>query len=494
MRRRKLISQIRPSSSLEESRPRRRKLINEFIIVNAALVRRLILPLHERLLGRPTLARAAELERTQWHTTKELRALQIEKLRRLISHAAERCPYYRDVIRDTAIEPSFMTLDELARLPTLSKDDIRRNGPRLLASPFVGRLFDYSTGGSSGDPLLFKIDRSRQSADQSARIRSRRWFGVEPGERELYLWGAAVELAAQDRLKQLRDRLTNHRLLSAFEMTPDRMTRYLCEIEQFDPVHVFGYPSSLARLARHARTIGSRLRGPSLKAVFVTGELLDPRDRAVIESMFAVPVADGYGAREAGFIAHQCPQGRYHVTMESLIVELLNERGRPAADGESGEVTITHLDAFGMPFIRYRTGDLARRSIEPCPCGRGLETLEGLRGRRTDMLRTVDGGEAHALSAIYVLREERGVRQFRVEQLENLDLIVSVVVETPFDDASKRRIVHGLRRRIGDVQVELRIVDHIPVDPSGKHRCVASRATSKALNSDEMPEPQCETR
>ncbi len=462
--------------------------------MNATLVRRLILPLHECLLGRPTLARAAELERSQWHTTSELRELQTEKLRRLITHAGERCPYYRDAIRDAAVDSAFMTFDDLTRLPTLTKGDIRRNGSRLIASPEIGRLFDYSTGGSSGDPLLFKIDRSRQAADQSARIRSRRWFGVEPGDRELYLWGAAVELAAQDRIKQLRDRLMNHRLLSAFYMTPSRMARYLREIERFDPVHVFGYPSSLACLARHARAIGRNLRGPSLKAVFVTGELFDPRDRTVMESVFAVPVADGYGAREAGFIAHQCPQGRYHVSMESLIVELLDERGRPVPDGESGEITITHLDAFGMPFIRYRTGDLARRSIEPCPCGRGLETLEGLRGRCTDMLRTVDGGEAHALSVIYVLREERGVRQFRVEQLENCDLIVSVVAEAPFGEASKSRIIHGLRRCIGDVQVELHIVDQIPVDPSGKHRCVVSRATARAYSDGKTPEPQSEMR
>ncbi|MBK8266924.1 MAG: hypothetical protein IPK83_00900 [Planctomycetes bacterium] len=54
-------------------------------------------------------------------------------------------------------------------------------------------MYRYTTGGSSGDPLVFKIDRARQAADQGARARSRKWFGIEVGERELYLWGAPVD-------------------------------------------------------------------------------------------------------------------------------------------------------------------------------------------------------------------------------------------------------------------------------------------------------------
>ncbi len=441
------------------------------------LVRRLVLPVHELLLRRPTFPVLRAMERSQWWHAEQLRDLQTTKLRFLFKHAARVSPFYRERICRSGIDPDQMTLDDLPRMATLSKADIRDHGDEMIDTSVANRMTPYTTGGSTGETLHFKIDRGRQAADQAARARTRRWFSIEPGERELYLWGSPVELAAQDRLKLLRDRLTNHRLLSAFDMTPARMSRYLREIGRFDPAHLFGYPSSLARLVRHARQCGERFGGPSLKAVFTTGELLLPEDRAIIEEAVAVPVADGYGSREAGFIAHQCPAGRYHVTMESMVVELLDAEGRPIDGDESGEVTVTHLDALGMPFIRYRTGDLARWSAEPCGCGRGLTCLDIVEGRKTDMLRTSDGGFAHGLSVIYVLRAEPGVRQFKVVQQADLSLDVSVVADGVLNEPQQDAVRDQLQRRIGPgVDVRLHIVGEIKPDPSGKHRHVVCLA------------------
>jgi len=459
------------------------------------VVKHLLLPAHERLLGRPTAAYLRLLEESQWWPLDRLLALQQSKLRRLLRHAWAKCPFYRSRIEEAGVDVDRVVVPGPRRdsrsslegghgssqcfsaLPMLSKADIRANAADMVDPTVRGGLHPYTTGGSSGDPLIFKIDRSRQAADQAARARSRRWFGIDLGQRELYLWGAPVELAAQDRLKGIRDRLTNHRLLSAFKMTPQRMSAYLDEIERFDPVHIFGYPSSLVRLIRHAQHGGRSLRTASLKAVFTTGELLPAGDRDLIAQAVEVPVADGYGSREAGFIAHQCPQGRYHITMESMIVELLDGEGRAVHGDEAGEVTITHLDALGMPFIRYRTGDIARWGEGDCPCGRDLLSLEIIQGRKTDMLRTTDGGFAHALSVIYCLRDEPAIREFKVVQRRNLHLDVSVVADDTFGQARKERVCRMLGRRIGQgVAVRLSLVDQIPPDPSGKHRYVVCEA------------------
>lgn len=445
--------------------------------MNALLVRKFLIPAHERLLGRRTQAYLRDLVASQWLEVDELREIQTIKLRRLLSHAVQNCPFYAETIGRAKISVKHLTLADIERLPTLTKQDIRREFDRLVESPRRRPLFQYSTGGSSGDPLSFLIDRDRQAADQAARARSRRWFAIEQGERELYLWGAPVELAAQDRIKSIRDRMTNQLLLSAFRMTPERMSDYLGRWRRFDPVHVFGYPSSLARLLSYACELGVSMRGNSLRAAFVTGELLTTQDRQVIESSLGVPVADGYGSREAGFIAHQCPEGRYHVTMESLVVELLDETQKPVKAGEPGEVVVTHLDAYGMPFIRYRTGDVARRAQAPCPCGRGLDVLDRIEGRRTDMLRTADGGYSHALSVIYELREAPGIRQFRIEQAPDRHLRVEVVSDPSFNDAARLRVLTGLKQRMGEgIAIELVCVDEIPPAPSGKHRCVISHA------------------
>ena len=458
------------------------------------VVKKLLLPLHERMLHRGTFEVLRGLEQSQWWPTDRLRALQQGKLRRLLTRAHDRCPFYRRRIDEAGIDPARITLDQLSRLPTLTKSDITENRDAMIDPSVRGGLHDCATGGSTGVPLAFKIDRERQAADQAARARTRRWFGIDVGERELYLWGSPVELAAVDHVKAIRDRLTNHRLLNAFRMTPRVMSGFLDEIRRFDPVHIFGYPSSIARLVRHAIACGRSIQSRSLRAVFVTGELFQASDRAVIEESVTVPVVDGYGAREAGFIAHQCPAGTYHVTMESLIVELLHPTGdahapltnrqssignrqsaTPVATGEPGEITITHLDAYGMPFIRYRTGDIARHATADCPCGRGLEALDIIEGRRTDMLRTSAGGVAHALSVIYVLRDEPTVREFKVVQQSNLDLDVLIIPRGPFEETCRRRITESLKRQIGrDIDVRIQLTEEIQPDPSGKHRYVVS--------------------
>ncbi len=437
------------------------------------LVKHLILPVHERLLGRGTLRYLRQLEESQWWSYRHLQGLQEAKLRLLLTHAQANCPFYGRRLVESGVDPARMRLDDLSRLPTLSKTEIAEHIDEMVDLGVPGGLFPYTTGGSTGAPLSFMIDRRRQASDQAARARTRRWFGIDLGARELYLWGSPVELTAQDRSRQLRDRLANHCLLDAFNMTPRTMSRYLDVLEHFDPVHLFGYPSSLARLFRHAIETGKPIRAPSLRAVFVSGEAFDRADRARIEEAVSVPVTDGYGSRDGGFIAHQCPLGAYHVTMESHIVECLDADGRPVAPGNSGEVTITHLDAYGLPFIRYRTGDMARRCDEPCPCGRGLETLTGIEGRKTDMLRTADGGYAHGLSVIYVLREVPSIKEFKIVQRSSLDLDVTLVLRRELSTAERERIVNQLKQRIGkEIEAHLNVVDRIEPDRSGKYRHV----------------------
>lgn len=444
--------------------------------MHPAIVRHVVLPLHERLLSRPTLTMLAALERSQWLAPAELAALQTEKLRDLFRVAAANIPFWRDRLAD--IDVTNATPADLARIPTLTRADLRTAGSAATWPGVPGGLTRGTTGGSTGEPLAFFTDRARQAADQAARARSRRWFGIEPGERELYLWGSPVEQSRQDRLKSLRDRLVNHRLLNAFTLSPDRLRDYVTEIARYNPVQLFGYPSTLAELARFAIAERLTCRAPALRGVFVTGETLLPADREAIARWCGAPVWNCYGARDAGFVAHECPHGRMHMTADSLLVELLDpHHDAPAEAGKVGEVVVTHLDARGMPFIRYRTGDLAVPDPRACPCGRGLPLLATIEGRRSDLLRRADGGSAHALSVIYVLRDEPAVRRFRIVQQENRDLVVSVVPAGEIDGPERSRIAAALSRQLGGVGVDLRLVSDLPNDPSGKFRYVTSEAS-----------------
>jgi phenylacetate-CoA ligase len=365
----------------------------------------------------------------------------------------------------------------------LHKADIRTHERQMIWNAAPGGLHRHSTGGSTGEPLLFYFDRQRQAYDQAARMRTHRWFGADVGQREVYLWGAPVELRRQDRLREWRDRWTNQLLLSAFNMSPRRIDSYLDRIERFDPVSVFGYPSTLAHLARHAARCGRRLNLTRLCAAFVTGETLTPADRQAIADYFGAPVADGYGSRDGGFIAHECPHGGMHLMDESIIVEVLDDECCPVGPGGSGRVVVTHLDSYGMPFIRYETGDLARAADpdEPCACGRGLSRILALQGRQTDLLVSKDGTVRHALSAIYVLREQPQIERYRVVQQRDHSVRVEVVCPDGLDEGLNRTIRDGLQRQLGDdTPIEVIPVPEIPPEESGKYRPVVSVVSSAA--------------
>ncbi len=309
----------------------------------------------------------------------------------------------------------------------------------------------------------------------ASRIRARRWFGFNVGEPEVYLWGAPVELNKTDRIKTIRDRLLNQLLLNAFQMSPEKMTDYLKAIEKFQPRCIYGYASSLTLLCKHAQRTGKTIHLPNLKVVCTTGEPLYPEQREIIAKTFKVPVANEYGSRDAGFIAHENAHQQMLQMSESNIVEVLDAQGNPVNPGETGEVVITGLCSEAQPFIRYRTGDMASLSNETDKDGRGLHVIEQIHGRSTDFLIHEDGSIVHALAAIYILRETEGVEQFKIIQHDINEFEVLIVTNSFWNSLGQNNIIDKMKARFGkSCQTTLQFVDSIPPETSGKIRQVIS--------------------
>ncbi|ALP54093.1 capsule biosynthesis protein CapK [Candidatus Tenderia electrophaga] len=442
------------------------------------LTKKIIYPLHERLMHRPTFPYAAALEKSQWLSREDVEQLQLGKLKELLQIAAAHCPWHAARIREAGLELSHaapLSLEALRRLPTMSKHDAIQNGDDMVWRDVPGGAFKYNTGGSSGQPLIFYFGRWRQASDAAGRIRARRWWGVDVGDREVYLWGAPVELNKTDRIKQLRDRLFNQLVLNAFEMSPQNMDDYMEAIRAYRPKCIYGYASSIALLAAHAQARGRDLRLPSLKVVCTTGEPLYEHQRELIQTVFGVPAANEFGSRDIGFTAHESPGGQMLLMSESIILEVLGADGQPVAPGEVGEAVMTGLCSQAQPFIRYRTGDMVCQTDEICSAGRGLHVIGEVMGRTTDFIVRADGTIMHALAVIYVLRAVQGVEEFKLIQ-HAVDKIEIQVVQNPrWTAACAAEIERGIQARLGaEVRVELRLLDEIRPEASGKHRYVVS--------------------
>ncbi len=210
----------------------------------------------------------------------------------------------------------------------------------------------------------------------------------------------------------------------------------------------------------------------------MTSERLYEHQRALISSVFGCGVANGYGGRDAGFIAHECPAGGMHVTAEDIVVELLGPDGAQVPEGDAGEIVVTHLATRDFPFIRYRTGDMAvMESNSRCSCGRGLPMLKEIQGRTTDFVVAADGTVMHGLALIYVLRDLPGLEAFKIVQLSVGQVRVDVVAAEGWARDNEARIESGFRARLGSqCRVDVRPVPAIEPEKSGKYRYVVSHA------------------
>ncbi|MCB1667807.1 MAG: AMP-binding protein [Porticoccaceae bacterium] len=440
------------------------------------LVAGCLFPIHEKLKKHTTVAVHQQMEASQWQSPEQLQALQLANLKAFLTDIGRHVAYYRTLFEKTGFDPEAVNqIADIQKLPLTGKPEIRQYSEQLKADDAVG-LSRFNTGGSSGEPLIFYIGSKRVSHDVAAKWRATRWWGVDLGDPEIVVWGSPIELGAQDRVRQLRDKLFRTRLLPAFEMSSAKLDGFVSTIRQVRPKMLFGYPSALAHIAEHAVKRDIKLNALGIKVAFVTSEKLYDHQREKIEQVFGCPVANGYGGRDAGFIAHQCPAGSMHITSEDIVVEIMDSNGNPVPVGESGEIVVTHLATRDFPFVRYRTGDVGVLSDERCSCGRGLPVLKEIQGRSTDFVVAQDGTVIHGLALIYILRDLPGIASFKVTQ-ESLDLVrVEIMRGSEYSEASEQAIEKVFRDRLGErVLVQFEYPDEIMPEKSGKFRYVISK-------------------
>jgi phenylacetate-CoA ligase len=416
-----------------------------------------------------------DMEAADRLTASGVEQLQRERLRAFLESCYRQVPYVRRRMQDSGVEPGDVRdAGDLRRLPLMRKADIRRHRSELRAQNAT-RLSPFTTGGSTGEPLIFDLGRRRTASRVACRQRVARWWGVGVGDPEIALWGSAIELNRQDRIRGLRDRLLRSQLLSAFEMNEGRLSEYLDVIQRKGCRQLFGYPSAVYLLCLQAQKQKRDLRSLGVRVVFVTGEVLLPHQRTLISETLSAPVADGYGGRDSGFIAHECPQGGMHVLSDATVVEIVDGDGRCLQPGEAGEIVVTDLYSEEAPFIRYATGDIGVASTRLCACGRALPLLERIEGRSNDLVVAPDGRRINSLALVYPLRELSGIEQYRIVQKEVDCFHVQMVCNGSFPTEGEDRIRSGwsqlMRTR---VRVTFEYLSRIPAEPRGKFRHVVS--------------------
>lgn len=162
--------------------------------------------------------------------------------------------------------------------------------------------------------------------------------------------------------------LKNRRILSAYNLTERDLSKHVQFLERYKPEYLYGYATILTVFAKMLDDANIKPQ-LSLKAVVSTSETLEKWQEDLIARVFDCPVANEYGARDAGILAYTCPSGGIHITAENCIIEVLDPvTYEPVLNGQS----ITDLTNYVQPRLRYMLGDMGTLSTEECCCGRRL--------------------------------------------------------------------------------------------------------------------------
>lgn len=435
------------------------------------LFRNMLYPAYEAgLRRRATLRYLREYERNQWLSQEQVMALQWDKLQRLVAYCWEHVPFYGKQWRELGIEGlgDLRTREDFARLPVLTKPEIRANFDALIAPAVRSKLLFKTTGGSTGEPLRFGYTRESYERRVAVMHRGYGWAGARLGQRTLYLWGMPEQLTRKDRLYHAA---FNRRMLNAFDMHDARLPGYADVFARFRPETVVGYVAPLVQFASWLEQTGHKLPAPA--RILTAAEALHSPQRELLARVFGCPVFNTYGCRETMLLASECTHGSLHTTADHVLLEAGDALGGRVESPR--DLIITDLHNYGMPLLRYVNGDLATGTNAACACGRGFPTLRSVDGRKLDALRTSDGRYVPGEMVVYAMLGAVGVRRYQAVQTALDQVQVRIVRDAGFAPESLDPARDTLQRALGDaVALDFVFVDEIPLTRTGKHRVTVS--------------------
>ena len=449
----------------------------------AKIYQNILFPFYETILRwRKTLLYLKELEKSQWLSEKQLRKIQLEKLKALLKHAYENVPYYKEIFERLGLQPKDIeNFEDFRKFPLLTKQDIRNNQEKLTANNYSKKkVFNTATGGSTGVPLQLKLDHNNYEWRQAAAKRVYGWAGCKDGEKTVFIWGGSVGKVS--RIKKLKhsidEWLKRHKIYNTFYFTKDVMTKCIKEINCYKPKFIIGYTMPLYNFAKFIKENDRKVWSPH--SIIVAAEKLFSYQRKLIEEIFGCPVFETYGCREVTSIAGECEEHNgMHINMENIYLEVIKD-DKPAEAGEPGEMLITDLTNYCMPLIGYKNEDLGGISNRSCKCGRGLKLLERIEGRLLDTVKTIDGKIVPGEFFPHLMKEFEEIDKFQIVQ-ESLDkLVIKIVKKKNFSNNRLEYIKREVSKVMGNkITTEFNFVNELPLTPSGKFRVVVSQIERK---------------
>lgn len=394
----------------------------------------------------------------------------------MVRHAYNNVPYYQRLFDSVGLQPHEISdAEDLARLPVTSKEDLMDLPPDdvVVQGLDPARCRETMTSGSTGIPCTIVHRRRDLTRMNLAWLRTYLAHGVKP-------WHRMAGFSGQQDVPKGRPWYEHLGLLQRTTLsTWDDPSHWISELGAWQPHALTGYVMTLKLLASAIQAGGVTNIRPDV--VFQSSGLLDESSRHFLRSVLRAKIVDIYGSAEAGCIAWECEIcAGYHVNSDMVILELLND-GKPVSAGDAGEVVVTNLHSYAMPFIRYRQGDVGCWSEESPQCGRGFPLMSIVEGRLGDFITLPSGKRLSPHPFFIALDTAVGVARWQLVQETTHRLKAEIVVSPNSGTRSRQAARANLRAIVGaEVEIVVAEVPSLSYSPSRKFRSVVSMLPENA--------------
>ncbi len=426
-------------------------------------------------VGASRLAALFQLEQSQWWSKEKLRQHQFAQLKPLLAHCKRLVPFYADKLQNIKLSQP-LSEEIWLNIPLLTRDMVQNSGKLLRSTaipPSHGKLSRQFTSGSTGKPVEVLGTEVTNFFWNVSTLRDHLWH-----KRNLDGNLAVIRRTMDEAAKPPEGLLSKNwgqatngvvdtgptSMISIFTPISEQVTWLVKQ----QPDILLTNPSVLQDLALYCQR--EKIELPSLTEVRTISEALPDGLRALCKEVWGVKLVDVYSSIELGYLAIQCPDNEhYHIQSEGVLIEILDERGKPCSVGEVGRVVVTNLHNYATPLIRYELGDYAEVG-EPCNCGRGLPVIKRIQGRYRGMLTLPSGERNWPDLGIIKLQKLAPIQQFQVVQHSLEDIEVKLVLSRPITDKERDDLTKMFHQTLGfPFNVTIVQLDDIPRSTGGKY-------------------------
>ena len=415
---------------------------------------------------------------------KELKELQLKRLRKIVRYAYENVPFYREKFKSAGIEPTIKKLDDMEKLPFTTKDDLRKNAPfGLLALPMENYIELHASSGTTGEPIT--VCYTRHDLEVWAEVMARCLAMAGLTKKDVFqipipygtFTGAFGFHYGGQKIGAL--------IVPTGKGDSERQIRLM---KYYNVTFIAGIASYAMHLASVAKKMGIEPSELSVRNGIFGAEMFTKAMKKRIEETWNIDVHDIYGLTEMcgpGVSADCDEHDGLHLWEDHFYAEIIDsETGDVLDKEEEGELVLTTLTKEGMPIIRYRTRDITFIYDGLCNCGRTHLKHAPIKGRSDDMVIIKGTNVFPSQIEEAIMKNDKVGSEWLmiIDKKGDMDeLTIKVEGRKKYKEEEKRKIAEELKKEIRIITTLNANVEIVEPDSLPKHEGKAKRVIDKRL-------------